>query len=121
MGKFLAFKSQGIVGTDIFYGEFIPDPDNVIIILDQAGKTNLESSVADSLLIIFVRNVSYNTSYNKAFSIQSLIHKKENLFVGVSGVIRNIGFSYTRRLPLYEGEDLRRRHLWSVECFLFNK
>lgn len=89
--------------------------------MDDSGNANIESAVREGRVMIFVRNTSYNTAAGIAGEIQLDVAGVENLFVGYSGVESSVGFSYAKRLPVYEGEDPRKRHVWSVECFALFK
>lgn len=119
MAKFLAHHGKGILGQTLFFGKYVPDPDNCIVIFDGSTETNVETNVVKYAITIAVRNFLYVDGYTIALSVHNLIHNKENLFAGVSGVTKHVGYAFTKELPRYEGEDPRKRHVWVVDCYLF--
>ena len=117
--------TQGIAtaeGTDIFIGS-LPDSDastfdNAILIRDTGGaEPDKHLPIKQPTIQILVRNVNYDTGYNKAKAIRDALHQKLDntvLEVGADDVMT----IFAMQEPTHLGMDESNRHLFTCN-FIF--
>lgn len=111
---YLESNSIGVIGTNLFYGNMPDSPDSCTCVLSASGSVTIHSNATVVIVSVLIRGKDYSLTYDLSRAVYDLLHNKQNLLSGVTGVNHIIGFSRMDRAPLHIGKDPQSRHLWSL-------
>lgn len=69
-------------GVDLFHIRMVPEPDDCVVVLDNPGGPPLltlrqsTSNYYHSSVTVYVRNTDYETAWEQAFDIMTILHGK---------------------------------------------
>lgn len=116
VADYLATQSVGTVGTDIFVGRSVPDPDNQVVVFATGGPEPSRhlATMKEMTVQVYIRNTSYSTGNTKLEAVRTALHKKH----GLTLTNHRILFSMAASEGGHIGQDSEGRDEFSINFIM---